>query len=133
MDLKIVSVDSDGTMAFNLKEQRLTNGIQQLLQEVSVELLSNFNAVTGRGSNLPTVLEAAIPGDSTTTQGSIAGAVQTAQAHVISNQQEADLEPDERLARLDLLRAHSDSGIEWDISVQVTTAAGTTAQTTVTL
>ena len=133
MDLKIVSIDSDGTMAFNLKEQRLTSGIQQLLQEVSVELLSNFNAVTGRGSNLPTVLEASIPGESTTTQGSIAGAVQTAQAHVISNQQEADLEPDERLARLDLLRAHSDSGIEWDISIQVTTAAGTTAQTTVTL
>lgn len=133
MDLKIVSVDDEGTMAFNLKEQRLISGIQQLLQEVSVELLSNFNAVTGRGSNLPTVLEASIPGDSTTTQGSIAGAVQTAQAHVISNQQEADLEPDERLARLDLLRAHSDSGIEWDISIQVTTAAGTTAQTTVTL
>lgn len=133
MDLKIVSVDGEGGMAFNLKEQRLISGIQQLLQEVSVELLSNFNAVTGRGSDLPALLDAAAPGDSDNTRGAIAGAVQTAQAHIISAQQDANIAPDERLARLDLLRAHSASGIEWAIDIQVTTTAGTTTTTSITL
>ncbi len=133
MDLKIVSVDDDGTMAFNLSEQRLVSGIQQLLQEVSVELLSNYNAVTRRGSDLPNILDAAPPGEPNATQGEIAGAVQTAQAHIIAAQQDANIAPDERLARLDLLRAHSASGIEWDISVQVTTTAGTTTTTSITL
>lgn len=133
MDLKIVSVDSEGGMSFNLKEQRLTSGIQQLLQEVTVELLSNFNAVTGRGSNLPTILDVAAPGEANATQGEIAGAVQTAQAHIIAAQQDANIAPDERLARLDLLRAHSASGIEWAIDIQVTTTAGTTTTTSITL
>ena len=133
MDLKIVSVDTDGAMSFTLKDQRLTSGTQQLLQEVSVELLSNYNTVTGRGCNLPELLDAALPGEISATQGAIANAVQTAQAHIVSNQQSADLAPDERLAKLTLLRAHSDSGIEWAIDVEITTSAGTTAQTSITL
>jgi hypothetical protein len=133
MDLKIVSVDSDGTMAFNLKEQRLTSGIQQLLQEVSVELLSNYNEVTGRGSSLPELLDAAAPGDVEATSSAIASAVNTAQAHIMENQSDSDLDASERLQQLLLVGAHSDSGIEWDIEVEVTSEAGETAQTTVTL
>jgi hypothetical protein len=133
MDLKIVSVDSDGTMAFNLKEQRLINGIQQLLQEVSVELLSNYNEVTGRGSSLPELLDAAAPGDVEATSSAIASAINTAQAHITENQSDSDLDASERLQQLLLVGAHSDSGIEWDIEVEVTSEAGETAQTTVTL
>ena len=133
MDLKIVSVDSEGGMSFNLKEQRLTSGIQQLLQEVTVELLSNFNEVTGRGSNLPAILDAAAPGEPQATASEITSAVQTAQAHIIANQNESDLTSDERLSRLDVLRAHSDSGIEWAIDIQVVNEAGEAAQTTLTL
>lgn len=133
MDLKIVSVDSDGTMAFNLKEQRLTSGIQQLLQEVSVELLSNYNEVTGRGSSLPELLDAATPGDVEATSSAIASAVNTAQAHIMENQSDSDLDASERLQQLLLVGAHSDSGIEWDIEVEVTSESGETAQTTVTL
>ena len=133
MDLKIVSVDDEGTMSFTVKDQRLTSGTQQLLQEVSVELLSNYNTVTGRGANLPALLDAALPGEVSATQGAIANAVQTAQAHIVSNQQSADLAPDERLTQLTLLRAHSDSGIEWAIDVEVATAAGTAAQTSITI
>lgn len=133
MDLKIVSVDSDGTMAFNLKEQRLTSGIQQLLQEVSVELLSNYNEVTGRGSSLPELLDAAAPGDVEATSSAIASAVNTAQAHIMENQSDSDLDASERLQQLLLVGAHSDSGIEWDIEVEVTSESGETAQTTVTL
>ena len=133
MDLKIVSVDSDGTMAFNLKEQRLTNGIQQLLQEVSVELLSNYSEATGRGSSLPELLNEVVPGEVEVTSSAIANAIQTAIAHIVENQADTNLAASERLQRLVLLRAHSDSGIEWAIDVEVTSEAGETAQTTVTL
>ena len=133
MDLKIVSVDTDGAMSFTLKDQRLTSGIQQLLQEVSVELLSNYNEVTGRGCSLPELLDAAAPGDEQTTSSAIANAVQTAQAHIVENQSATDLTASERLQRLELMRAHSDSGIEWAIDVQVTSESGETAQTSITL
>ena len=133
MDLKIVSVDTDGAMSFTLKDQRLTSGIQQLLQEVSVELLSNYNEVTGRGCSLPELLDAAAPGDEQITSSAIANAVQTAQAHIVENQSATDLTASERLQRLELMRAHSDSGIEWAIDVQVTSESGETAQTSITL
>lgn len=133
MDLKIVSVDTDGAMSFTLKDQRLTSGIQQLLQEVSVELLSNYNEVTGRGCSLPELLDAAAPGDEQATSSAIANAVQTAQAHIVENQSATDLTASERLQRLELMRAHSDSGIEWAIDVQVTSESGETAQTSITL
>ena len=133
MDLKIVSVDSEGGMSFNLKEQRLTSGIQQLLQEVSVELLSNYNEVTGRGSSLPELLDAAAPGDVEATAAAISNAVGTAQAHIVENQSGTDLDASERLQSLVLVGAHSDSGIEWAIDVEVTSESGETTQTTVTL
>lgn len=134
MDLKILNTRSE-ELGFNFTvEQQMTSGIQALIQEVVIELLSDFNSVYARGAGLTQVVAASDPGNESSTRSSIALSVQNAKTHILANQRDAgDLLAAERLVDLILLSATTEGGVEWIIDLQLVSAAGETIETSITV
>lgn len=112
MDYKILSVDGSGSvsLASGNNPERVT-GIQALVQEVLVELLSDFDSRTSRGSDLIKNANDVAVQDPRQFRSIAAKALNTAQAHVIYNQSHSSwLSTSERLIRLELLDATMNAG-----------------------
>jgi len=126
MDLKVL-ISSNGTLTPSFsKEQTLVTGTQALVQEVVIELLSDYNELLNRGSGLQTVIDEGAPGETARTRSDINKAISLAKAHILSNQQSAnDLSPDQVLIDLKPLSIKSESGIDWLIDIEIVTAVET--------
>lgn len=107
-------------------------GIEALVQQVIVELLSDYDPNLGRGAGLETIVSRSSPQEVSTTRGNILTAIASAKAHILLNQQGgAILAPEERLRDLRPLDVSSRDGMSWNIEIEVINTAGESRSTSV--
>lgn len=124
MDLLLHRADKDGRLSYRLVPSPQTvRGISQLIQEVAVELLSDYDPIQERGSNLSRDLGEVVTG-SASAQAVASRAVQATKGVILARQQRAvGLTGQERLSDLQLLSV--EAGINgWTVSIELTPASG---------
>lgn len=104
----MIAVEDTGNITFSSGDHtERISGLNSLVQELLIELLSDFDSRTGRGCNLIKDITNISIQEPATIGPIAAQATQTARAHIISNQSKAlNLLPSERLADLELLSAN---------------------------
>jgi len=108
------------------------SGVEALVQQVIVELLSDYNPILGRGAGLESLVSRSSPQDATQTRGNIISAISSARAHILLNQQGgAALTPQERLQDLRPIDVSSRDGLSWNIEIEVINVAGESRSTSV--
>lgn len=135
-DLKVTQTQSPqntGKVAFGLgSSPTKVSGAAALVQQVILELLSDFDPNRGRGSGLQTLVTTAGPQEKERTQQDIVSAISSAKAHILINQQGGSaLTPQERLQDLRALEVSSPDGVYWNIEIEVINAAGESRTTSV--
>lgn len=121
MDYKILTASDSGNITFtsgNAPER--VSGISALVQEVLIELLSDYDARTGRGCNLIKNINDLTLQTPQAFPAVVAQSIRTAQTHIIDNQSSSNtLLPDERLISIDLVNSRLTNG-SYFISFKVT-------------
>ena len=108
------------------------SGVEALVQQVIVELLSDYNPILGRGAGLESLVSRSSPQDVSATRSNIISAISSARAHILLNQQGgASLTPQERLQDLRLIDVSSRDGMSWNIEIEVINVAGESRSTSV--
>lgn len=127
MDLSVLTTGSDGYLQIKSGDNpQITSGLNALVQQVIIELLSDFDARTGRGSGLATDLGQASMSDYEALSAVVSIALANAQAHIMTNQQYANtVDPNEQLASLEFESASMSSG-QFKISIRVTNVTNQT-------
>lgn len=101
------------------------SGVEALVQQVIVELLSDYDPNLGRGAGLETIISRSSPQEAQATRGNIISAISSAKAHILLNQQGgASLTPQERLQDLRPTEVSSGDGMSWNIAIEVINVAG---------
>lgn len=108
------------------------SGVEALVQQVIVELLSDYDPNLGRGAGLETIVSRSSPQEDSTTRGNILSAISSAKAHILLNQQGGStLTPKELLRDLRPIDISSRDGMSWNIEIEVINAAGESRTTSV--
>jgi len=121
MDYKIVSISDAGNIEFTsgTNPERVT-GLTSLVQEVLIELLSDYDSRTARGCNLIKNINDVILQNPQSFAPVVSQAIRVAQTHIIANQSRAiGLTSSETLLSLELLSATITNG-NFAISLQLT-------------
>jgi hypothetical protein len=126
-----ITTTADGriTLLSGDNPSRVT-GLDALIQEILIELLSNQIPSRGRGAGVLASADNFVFNDSALISD-LRQSVSTAQSHIIANQQSATtLKADERLASLTFLSAKVSDGA-WSLNVRVTNRANQTREVAV--
>lgn len=134
-DLKITRLPATGSdqVGFGLgSSPAKVSGVESLVQQVIVELLSDYSPILGRGAGLETLVSGSSPQEAQSTRGNIISAIASAKAHILLNQQGgASLTPQERLQDLRPIDVSSRDGLSWNIEIEVINVAGESRSTSV--
>jgi len=133
MDYNVVNVASAGEITFVSGDTpERTFGMSALIQEVLIELLSDFDERTGRGCSLvKNITDIALQSPQELAPV-VSEAIRTAQTHIIANQSVSDRSSEERLFSLELINATLNSGA-FNIELRLVNAAGRQVLVTVPL
>lgn len=132
MDYNVVKVDTAGEISFTSGDApERTFGLPALIQEVLLELLSDFDERTGRGCSLvKNITDIALQRPQELAPV-VSEALRTAQTHIIANQSSsANRPPEERLSSLELVNATLNMGA-FNIELRLINFAGQQAIVTV--
>lgn len=126
MDLLLHRVDAAGALSYQIQPNaKRVSGISQLIQEVVVELLSDFDPITNRGSDLQRGLAGIHTGADGSARSIAATSVSVVLGVIIGRQQRnTTLTGQERLQDLTLLSISAAATGTWDIELQLTPASG---------
>lgn len=108
------------------------SGLNELIQVVLIELLSDPLPGKARGAGMATLLLESNPTESAQMPARLQQSVATAKAHVLANQTATNGTKQERLSDLKLVSASQD-GTLWRVNIQITNQAGDTATVSPTL
>lgn len=126
-DLLIHRADSTGKLSYSLSNNpEKVSGVSQLVQEIVIELLSDYDPVTNRGSNLSKNLaNLGSISDVDGARSAVDEAVRATRTHILTRQQnQSSLRADERLRDLTLLSVTAGDGFTWKIELNLTTLRG---------
>lgn len=127
MDYAISALQTDGTV---LLETGVTSskisGLQELIQQVIIELLSEYDEITGRGTDMVLQITDASFADEGDIRSIVSQAVNLAQSHILNLQQAMPITDQERLASIEFIDATIGEGI-YSLSIRVTNVAGQSA------
>jgi hypothetical protein len=128
MDLKIASKVGDDVV-FKLSGK--VSGIQDLVQRVMIELLSDFSPILSRGAGLKSLIEQSAIGDEDEVRRNIRTSVSAAKANILGCQQSSsNLSAEELLDDLRILSITIDESSTWFVELQVISKSGESVQTT---
>jgi hypothetical protein len=131
MDYAISALQTDGAVLLETgATSSRISGLQELIQQVIIELLSEYDEITNRGTDMVVQITDASFADSNDIRSIVAQAISLAQSHILTNQQTMTITDEERLASIEFLDATLGEGT-YSISLKVTSVAGRTATVTV--
>jgi hypothetical protein len=131
MDYAISALQTDGAVLLETgATSSRISGLQELIQQVIIELLSEYDEITNRGTDMVVQITDASFADSNDIRSIVAQAISLAQSHILTNQQAMTITDEERLASIEFLDATLGEGT-YSISLKVTSVAGRTATVTV--
>ena len=131
MDYAISALQTDGAVLLETgATSSRISGLQELIQQVIIELLSEYDEITNRGTDMVVQITDASFADSNDIRSIVAQAISLAQSHILTNQQTMTITDEERLAGIEFLDATLGEGT-YSISLKVTSVAGRTATVTV--
>jgi len=127
MDYAISALQADGTVLLEtgVISSRIS-GLQELIQQVIVELLSEFDETTGRGTDMILQITDAAFADENDIRSIASQAVYLAQSHILNLQQAMPITDQERLASIEFIDAVIGEGT-YSLSIRVTNVAGQSA------
>lgn len=127
MDLLLHRSDQAGSISYQITtDPQRVSGVSQLVQEIIVELLSDYDPVTGRGSDLQQDLAGTASGSTGVAQSAAARAIGAVKGTILRRQQRnPGLTGQERLSDLRLLSIVQAPSGAWAIEIQLTPATGT--------
>lgn len=127
MDYAISALQADGTVLLEtgVTSSRIS-GLQELIQQVIVELLSEYDEITGRGTDMVLQITDASFADESDIRSIVSQAVNLAQSHILNLQQAMPITDQERLASIEFIDATIGDGI-YSLSIRVTNVAGQSA------
>lgn len=124
MDLLLHQTERDGKLSFSVRSERVA-GLSQLVQEVVIELLSDYDQTLDRGANLARNLSDVIEADQAGAERAVEEALRAARSHLFARQQaNSSLRPDERLRALELLSVVPAGVRLWKIELSLTNMRG---------
>lgn len=124
MDLLLHRSAADGRLSFAVRAERVS-GLSQLVQEVVIELLSEYDEALGRGAGLARGLADVSDDDQAGAERAVEEALRAARTHILARQQEnPSLRPDERLRSLDLLAVTASGARTWRIELSLVNLRG---------
>lgn len=125
-DLLITRADDSGRLGYSITTRpAAVRGISRLVQEIVVDLLSDFRPDLSRGSGLKSSLAQIMTDDLASASRVVADAVNAIRAQILSRQNRTtDLEADERLTDLRVLSVSWSSSIGWDIKLELIPQSG---------
>ena len=129
MDFAIIQVTDDNKIRLSSGEttSRIT-GMQALIQQVLIELLSDPIPDRSRGAGLILAVNTIAPTESANINSVFPQIISVTQAHIIANQQLApNLTAEERLVRLEYISGTYDR-IEWTLDFRIINVAGDTVE-----
>jgi len=126
IDLLITRADDSGRLTYSLMSRpSVVRGISRLVQEIVVDLLSDFRSDLSRGSDLKSYLAQVTTDDVTGATNVVAQSVDVVRSNVIDRQSRAsDQLPSERLKDLRVLAVSWSSDIGWDIKLELIPESG---------
>ena len=127
MDYAITSLQSDGRVLLESGDSTSSiSGLQELIQQVLIELLSDYNEITDRGTDMVIQLNDAAFADDSDLRGIVTQATALAQAHIIELQRDMTLSNYARLANIEYIGGSIGNGT-YSIELRVTNLAGQSA------
>ena len=127
MDYAITSLQADGSVLLQTGDSTASiQGLQALVQQVIIELLSDYDERSDRGTSMITQINDASFANNDDIKPIVSQAVRTAEAHVLDMQRSMSLTNDERLAAIQFLDADLGSGT-YSISIQIFNVSGQSA------
>lgn len=130
-DLQVFSSDSDQITFTSGDNPVLVEGMTSLIQEVLIELLSDFNEQLGSGSGLPSILRESLGDDDITTRSAIVGAINNVTTHILLNQRSRPrLKLNQALDTI-VVNSVEYGGDTWFIRITVFNLAGESADLTI--
>lgn len=120
-DLGFHVAAEDGLLTFGATTAPfLVRGISQLVQEVCLELLSDFKPELNHGSGLSRLLTAVASNDTAGAQNAVEEALDATRRHIKARQSSNPaLTPEERLDDLRLLSVQPDGTLTWKIALEL--------------
>jgi len=131
MDLKIASEAADGTLR-PILESAFVDGESALLQQLWIELVSDFNDLLSRGAGLRRIIDEADPTNQRALLTSITRCFNIAKTHILEQQRTVGTIPDSGRLRdlvLDSVRVVEANPLRVEISATVTTAKNAVVRT----
>jgi len=125
-DLLITRADDSGRLGYSITTRPATvRGISRLVQEIVVDLLSDFRPDLGRGSGLKSYLAQVMIDDVASANRVVSDAVSSVRSQILNRQNRTtDLAADERLSDLRVLTVSWSSAIGWDIKLELVPQSG---------
>lgn len=124
-DLMLTQAARDGRLSFTATQTpQAVRGLSQLVQQVVVDLLSDYREDLGRGCGLSSALSQVTTDDLTEATSIVAGAVRAVSASVLARQSRAsNLSAAERLRSLTAISVDFING-QWDIRLELIPESG---------
>lgn len=124
-DLQIYTSE-DNVLNFGLASNaRMVRGVVQLVQQVVVDLLSDYDPVTNRGSNLSKRIQEISDDDQTSAQQIVNEAVNLTQTHILRQQEgNSSIRSDERLGELRVVNVEPAGNLTWKIELELVPIRG---------
>lgn len=125
-DILLTRANNAGRLSFSVMQSPQTvRGLSQLIQQIVVDLLSDYRADLGRGASLRASLSQITTDDESAAAGIVSGAVRAVSASVLSRQNLAtNLSADERLRSLTVLSVIYSQSVGWDIQLELVPESG---------
>jgi len=128
VDLALYSLDTTSRFQFGFSKPAGTvSGLSKLLQDIAVELLSDYQPLSGRGSGLRNDLSETRSTDVSTMRAVAEAAVRVVESSIKARRRRS-LSRDEQLVSLAVIdfSLSGSAADSWVLRLAVTTAAGTT-------
>lgn len=120
-DLQIYTSGENNLLNFGLATNpQMVRGVAQLVQQVVVDLLSDFDPVTNRGSNLGKRLQEITDDDQPTAEQIVSESVRLTQTHILKQQEgNSSIRADERLQELRVVNVEPAGNLTWKIELEL--------------